>query len=61
MNLAATCTTWAFLTFPALPIRLPPWLGNEAFHRAHQSNLVRKFPEHYGQLFPGVPDDLEYV
>ena len=39
----------------------PPWLGNDTFHRAHQSNLVRKFPEHYGPLFPGVPDDLEYV
>ncbi len=40
---------------------LPPWLGNEAFHRSHQSNLVRKDPEHYGPLFPFVPDSLEYI
>ena len=40
---------------------LPPWLGDEAFHRSHQSSLLRKDPDHYGPLFPGVPDDLEYV
>ena len=40
---------------------LPSWLGNPDFHRAHQSALVRKDPEHYGPLFPGVPDDLPYV
>ena len=28
---------------------------------AHQSALVRKDPDHYGPLFPGVPDDLPYV
>jgi len=40
---------------------LPPWLGDEDFHRSHQSSLVRKDPAHYGPLFPGVPDDLPYV
>ena len=40
---------------------LPPWLGDEGFHRSHQSALLRKEPDHYGPLFPGVPDDLEYV
>jgi hypothetical protein len=45
-----------------LPRRaLPPWLGDEVFHRAHQSSLVRKEPEWYRQFFPDVPDDLEYV
>jgi hypothetical protein len=39
----------------------PSWLGNNDFHLAHQSNLTRKKPEHYGPMFPGVPDDLEYV
>lgn len=39
----------------------PSWLGDLAFHRAHQSNLLRKAPEHYRPLFPGVPDDLSYV
>jgi hypothetical protein len=40
---------------------LPSWLGDEAFHRSHQSALVRKDPEHYRPLFPQVPDDLPYV
>lgn len=40
---------------------LPPWFGDPAFHLAHQSNLIRKKPEHYGPLFPGVPDDLPYI
>jgi hypothetical protein len=40
---------------------LPFWLGDEEFHRSHRSSLLRKDPGHYGPLFPGVPDDLEYV
>ena len=40
---------------------LPPWLGDEALHRSHQSALVRKDPEWYGSRFPGVPDDLPYL
>jgi hypothetical protein len=40
---------------------LPPWLGNRALHRSHQSSLVRKDPAHYRQFFPSVPDDLPYV
>ena len=40
---------------------LPPWLGDEAFHRSHQSSLVRKDPEFYAAKFPGVPDDLPYL
>ncbi|MDG9719914.1 MSMEG_6728 family protein [Streptomyces sp. DH24] len=40
---------------------LPPWLGDEAFHRSHRSALVRKDPAAYADLFPGVPDDLPYV
>ncbi|MFF9521121.1 MSMEG_6728 family protein [Streptomyces achromogenes] len=40
---------------------LPPWLGDDAFHRSHQSALVRKDRELYAGLFPGVPDDLPYV
>lgn len=39
----------------------PKWIGDERFHLAHQSNLIRKKPEYYGPMFPGVPDDLEYV
>ena len=40
---------------------LPSWLGNRRFHRAHQSALVRKDPDHYRRWFPTVPDDLPYV
>ena len=37
----------------------PDWWGSRV-HITHQSNLLRKDPEHYRQFFPGVPDDLEY-
>jgi hypothetical protein len=40
---------------------MPPWLGDRKFHCSHQSNLVRKFPEHYRKYFPKVPDDLPYL
>ncbi|WP_371484125.1 MSMEG_6728 family protein [Kitasatospora sp. NBC_00315] len=40
---------------------IPPWLGTDAFHRSHQSSLVRKDPGFYRSRFPGVPDDLPYV
>jgi len=39
----------------------PPWLGQEDLHYGMQSNLIRKDPEYYGPIFPGVPDDLPYV
>lgn len=40
---------------------LPSWLADPAVHRSHQSSLVRKEPEHYGPMFPGVPDDIAYL
>jgi hypothetical protein len=40
---------------------LPPWLGDPALHRSHQSALVRKDSDHYRPLFPDVPADLPYV
>jgi hypothetical protein len=40
---------------------LPPWLGDEAFHLSHRSNLVRKDPEFYLPRFGPTPDDLPYV
>lgn len=42
-------------------VDLPLWMGDEDFHLSHRSNLVRKLPEHYGPLYPGVPPDLPYV
>lgn len=39
----------------------PPWVGDDAFHLSHRSNLLRKNPEHYALRFPNTPDDLPYV
>jgi hypothetical protein len=39
-----------------------PWfVGHERFHLGHQSNLIRKAPEHYRPYFGDVPDDLDYI
>lgn len=43
------------------PTDAPPWLGNEALHSSHRSNLLRKDPEWYGQFGWKEPDDLPYV
>ena len=44
---------------------LPSWLGDEALHRSHRSNLVAKDPEFYrprfAERFGAEPDDLPYV
>lgn len=40
---------------------MPAWLGDERFHLAHRSNLLRKDRGHYAPLFGDVPDDLPYV
>ena len=40
---------------------MPPWLGNEAFHASHRSNLLRKDPKWYGQFGWTEPPDLPYV
>lgn len=41
--------------------KMPPWLGDEAFHRSHQSSLVHKSPEIYREQFPDVPDEINYI
>src|SRR4051794_9076599 len=44
---------------------LPSWLGDEALHRSHRSNLIAKDPAFYrvrfAELFGPEPDDLPYV
>lgn len=40
---------------------MPPWLGLDALHESHQSNLLRKDPVFYGKYGWEVPDDLPYV
>lgn len=39
----------------------PWWMGDQEFHRTHQSNLVRKDPTYYRPFFPDVPDSLPYI
>ena len=39
----------------------PAWLGDDAFHAAHRSNLLRKAPDYYRTFWPEEPDDLDYV
>lgn len=41
-------------------ILLPWWFDNKYIYISHQSNLVRKFPEHYQKYFPGVSNDIPY-
>lgn len=40
---------------------IPSWFANPDFHRSHQSNLVRKMPEHYRKFFPDIEDNLPYI
>jgi hypothetical protein len=44
---------------------LPSWVGDEAVHLSHRSNLIAKDPEFYRprftELFGPEPDDLPYV
>lgn len=42
-------------------LQYPLWLGNDTFHAAHRSNLLRKFPEWYGQFGWTEPLTLPYV
>lgn len=46
---------------PQDDLPLPPWLGDEAFHLSHRSNLLRKDPEFYRPRFGDIPDDLPYI
>ena len=40
---------------------LPPWFGDETFHRSHRSNLIRKDPQWYGQFGWTEPAGLPYI
>jgi Pyrimidine dimer DNA glycosylase len=47
---------------PGIGIEAPAWIGNEDFHKSHRSNLLRKDPEFYGNVFEkGLPNTLDYV
>lgn len=53
--------TMPFLHGDSVVSMHPPWLGNEAFHSAHRSNLLRKDPSWYGQFGWIESPDLPYV
>ncbi len=40
---------------------LPSWVGDEALHLSHRSNLLAKDPAFYRPRFAGEPDDLPYT
>lgn len=40
---------------------LPKWVGDEKFHSAHRSNLLRKDKEFYSKYGWSETPDLEYV
>lgn len=39
---------------------MPNWITID-FCKSHQSNLIRKLPGYYGNLFPNIPDNLPYI
>jgi hypothetical protein len=57
---ADTCLAKSLLLADGLSSQAPPWLGRQELHLSHQSNLVRKDPQHYGPMFPNVGPDLAY-
>jgi hypothetical protein len=38
----------------------PPWVTKK-FCDSHKSNLIRKKPEYYSNLWPNMPNNLEYI
>ena len=40
--------------------KIQPWMGNNAFHASHRSNLLRKDPVWYGQFGWSESPDLPY-
>lgn len=48
------------VTLAVLNSGAPPWLGDEAFHASHRSNLLRK-SDHYNKFGWTESNDLPYV
>ena len=42
-------------------VRMPWWLGIKDFHLSHQSRLIQKDPDYYGDYFPDAPTDWNYL
>ncbi len=43
------------------PAKKPLWIGDDAFHASHRSNLLRKDKKYYSVFGWDEPDDLPYV
>jgi hypothetical protein len=58
-DLTSACDLPEIRTQPELAAAgdLPPWLGDEAFHRSHRAALLQKDPAHYGPIFGAVPPE----
>jgi hypothetical protein len=39
---------------------IPSWVYDSRVHVSHRSNLLRKSPDHYGNLWNDVASDIEY-
>ena len=39
----------------------PNWWGRDDIHTSHQSNLIKKKPDYYRDMFKGVSGDLPYI
>lgn len=53
--------TYAWLSDRCLGLAYPSWIGYDAFHASHRSNLLRKDRAWYSQFGWQEPADLEYV
>jgi hypothetical protein len=56
-----TCISKIENNFSFRKLIKPPWLGNEAFHASHRSNLLRKDPVWYGKFGWKESNDLPYI
>jgi hypothetical protein len=52
---------WTLLEPAPKVYNVPFWLGDQALHASHRSNLLRKRPEWYGRLGWVEGPDLPYV
>jgi hypothetical protein len=43
------------------PTIMPSWFGMQDLHTSHKSNLIRKNPIYYKELWPDIPDNIEYI
>jgi hypothetical protein len=53
--------TMQYLPTSKYVIDYPSWLGDNAFHASHRSNLLRKDRAHYGQFGWSESDNLPYL